>query len=274
MARRLGIIAGGGTLPRLLVEAGRSSGRDPFVLCLEGFADEKDYADVGHATAPVAKVGRIVEALKSAGCRDLVLAGRMRRPDFRTLVPDFRGVSLLAKLVGARGDDAILRIVIEDLEKDGFKVLGVDDILSDLLASEGPIGKHDADARARSDIARGVAVLRALGDLDVGQAATVQDGIVLRIEAAEGTDGLLERTAHLARRGQGGVLVKLKKAGQERRADLPAIGPDTVKGVASAGLAGIAVEVGGALVLDREEVARLADDAGVFVVGIAAERRG
>ena len=274
MARRLGILAGGGRLPSLLVEAGRASGLDPFVLCLEGSAEPADFARVPHALSPVAKVGRIVETLKEAGCTDLVLAGRMTRPDFKSLVPDLRGMKLLPRLLAAKGDDAILRAVIEDLESEGFRVLGVDDVLADLLAPLGAVGARTPDPQAEADMARGVAVLGALGTLDVGQAVTVQDGIVLGIEAAEGTDGLLERTRNLVKPGRGGVLVKLRKSGQERRADLPAIGTETIARVAAAGLSGIAVEAGGALIIDRKAVARAADEAGLFVVGVAAERRG
>jgi len=266
---RLGIIAGGGALPPLLVEAAKASGRDPFVVCIEGAADVALFRDVSNVVAPVAKVGRIVEALKGAACRDLVLAGKLQRPDFRSLVPDLRGLRLLPRLLGARGDDAILRVVIEDLESEGFKVVGVDDVLADLLAPKGPLGRVAPNAQAEADIARGVVLLRALGELDVGQGVTVQDGIVLGIEAAEGTDALLARSKLLAKPGQGGVLVKLKKAGQERRADLPAIGTETVLGAAAAGLAGIAIEAGGSLILDRNAVARAADEAGLFVVGIA-----
>lgn len=266
---KLGVIAGGGSLPPLLAKAAKGSGRDPFVVCIEGVAEPADFDFVPNTVAPVAKVGRIIEALKSAGCRDLVMAGRMQRPDFRTLIPDLRGVKLLSRLIGAKGDDAILRLVIQYLESEGFRVVGVEDVLSDLLVPVGALGKIEPKEAAIADIARGVAVLKALGELDIGQGVTVQDGIVLGVEAAEGTDGLLKRTRGLAKPGAGGVLVKLKKAGQDRRADLPAIGVETVRGVAGAGLAGIAVEAGGALVIDREAVAAAADAAGLFVVGIS-----
>jgi DUF1009 family protein len=119
-----------------------------------------------------------------------------------------------------------------------------------------------------ADIRRGIEVSRGLGHLDVGQAAVVQDGMVLGIEAAEGTDALLARCAGLRREGPGGVLVKTRKPQQESRIDLPTIGAGTVTAAATAGLRGIAVEAGGALVVDRPAVVRAADEAGLFILGV------
>jgi DUF1009 family protein len=176
---------------------------------------------------------------------------------------------VIAKLgKAALGDDKLLSVLIAEIESEGFNVVGADDILHDLLVAEGVLGRHRPDDIAQSDIARGVEVARALGAVDVGQAVVVQQGIVLGVEAIEGTDALIARAAAVRREGPGGVLVKIKKPGQERRADLPTIGRSTVDAAAGAGLRGIAVEAGATLVIGRETLVAAADAAGIFVAAI------
>jgi DUF1009 family protein len=270
-APKLGLIAGGGELPVRLVETCRAAGRDLFVVALEGHAD----AGLAAAGAPLCwhrlgAVGAILDALRDAGVAEVVLAGRVRRPSLAELRPDWRGARLLAQ-VGARalGDDGLLRAVVGALEAEGLRAVGVQEIVADLLTPPGPLGRLAPDALAESDIARGVEVAQGLGRLDVGQAVVVQEGIILGVEAAEGTDALIVRCASLKREGPGPVLVKVRKPQQDVRLDLPAIGTDTVAAAAAAGLRGLAVEAGGTLTLGRDRVAAAADAAGLFVAGIA-----
>ena len=215
--------------------------------------------------------GDSLARLRDAGVRNLVMAGRIRRPGLSELRPDARAARLFAR-IGLRslGDDGLLRAVARELEQEGFRILGVQEVLGGLLTPAGVLGRHRPDARAEEDIARGIEVARTLGRLDVGQAAVVQQGLVLGVEGIEGTDGLLARCGALKRDGVGGVLVKAAKPQQDRRLDLPAVGPDTVEGAAAAGLRGIAAEAGGTLLLDREAVIAAADRLGVFVVGVEA----
>ena len=177
--------------------------------------------------------------------------------------------SLFARIgLRALGDNGLLSAIIQELETEGFRVVGVDDLLEPLLAPEGALGRVTPDEAALIDVSRGLEVARALGGVDVGQSVVVQQGIVLGVEAAEGTDALLERVAGRRLEGPGGVLVKIAKPGQERRADLPVMGVPTVAACAKAGLRGIAVEAGAALVIDRAEAVAAADRAGLFVLGI------
>jgi len=266
----LGILAGGGELPRRLVAACRDRARPCFVVAFEGHADAATVADVMHAWAPLGAAGRVFDLLRAAGVRDVVLAGSIKRPSLSSLMPDARGAALLARIgLRALGDDGLLRAVIAELEREGFRVVGADDVLGDLPAPAGVLGRIAPDAQARTDIARGVAVARALGAVDVGQAVVVQQGVVLGVEAAEGTEALLARASALRRDGPGGVLVKLAKPGQERRVDLPTIGVATVDQAAAAGLAGIAIEAGATLMLDLPGVIAAADAAGLFLEGLA-----
>lgn len=257
-------------LPRLLVEACRQENRPVFVLAFEGFTDDATTRGVEHAWVRLGAAGKSIDRLREAGVEDLVLAGPIRRPSLSDLRPDRYAMRFFAR-IGAKGlgDDGLLRRLISVLETDeGFRVIGADDILGEITAPAGAFGQHAPDASAERDIARGVDVLHALGAADVGQAVVVQDGIVLGVEAVEGTDALLERCASLRREGPGGVLVKLGKPGQERRADMPTVGPDTVKRARAAGLRGIAVEAGGTIVLSRTETVEEADASGLFLIGL------
>ncbi|MDD9907800.1 MAG: UDP-2,3-diacylglucosamine diphosphatase LpxI [Rhodospirillaceae bacterium] len=272
MTRKLGILAGGGVLPRLLVAACHTQERPVFVLAFEGYTDAETTQGVEHAWVRLGAAGKALKCLRDAGAEDLVLAGPVRRPSLMDLRPDATALKFFAKAGGkAMGDDSLLRGVIRMLEEDeGFRVVGVDDVLGGITAPEGTLGTHVPDAEAERDIRRGVEVVRALGAADVGQAAIVQDGIVLGVEAVEGTDALLQRCIGLRREGPGGVLVKLSKPGQEKRADLPTIGTDTVARAKEAGLRGIAIEAGLTLVIASDAVIEAADAAGLFVIGLSA----
>lgn len=267
--RKLGIIAGAGALPRRLAEAAGT----PFVVRLAGIADE-DFSRFAGAECGIAEVGKTIRSLKDAGCDAVVLAGVVRRPDFSSLKPDWRGAALLPRVIAAaaKGDGAMLSVLVETLEGEGFRVIGAEDVLAELAAPAGPVGALAPSQENWVDIRKAAAIIEALGPFDVGQAAVVASGHTLAIEAAEGTDRMLERCAALPASARGGekrngVLVKRPKPGQELRVDLPTIGVETVRRADAAGLSGIAVEAGAALLIDRAAIAREADARGLFVVG-------
>lgn len=270
---RVGLIAGGGDLPRLLVSACRARGAEPFVLALEGHATEATVAGTDHAWVRLGALGEAFRLLKDAGVGEVVFAGAIRRPSLATLRPDARGAAFIARIGGkALGDDGLLRAVAAEFTREGLSLRGAHELLADILAREGAYGSLSPSPEDASDIARGVEVARGLGALDVGQGAVVQQGIVLAVEAVEGTDAMLGRCGALKRDGTGGVLVKVCKPTQDRRLDLPTIGVETVEAAAAAGLRGIAVEAGAALVLNADAVGARADALGLFVVGLAANR--
>jgi len=272
MADKLGIIAGSGDLPRMLIEACRAAGRECHVIALEGHADPDVVKDVPHDWLRLGAAGKAIEIGRALKVRDVVLAGGIERPSLSSLRPDWRTLQFIMRL-GRKslGDDGILRLIIAEFEAEGFRVIGPDTVLEDLKIQPGLLGKHAPDQTATDDIARGRDVLRSLSAADVGQAVVVQQGLVLGVEAIEGTDALLARCGPLRREGEGGVLIKFSKHGQERRADMPTIGPDTVSGAAEAGLRGIAVEANATLVIDRERVVDLADEHGLFLIAVASE---
>ena len=265
----LGIIAGNGGLPRRLIERCHEIGREVFVLALEGEAERDTVEAVPHVWCRIGGAATGLDALRAHAVGELVLAGGVRRPTLASLRPDWRAAKFLAR-VGYRalGDDGLLSAVVKELEREGFRVTGAEQLLDEASLPEGPLGRVRPDADALADIAQGMRLARAIGALDIGQAVVVQHGLVLGVEAIEGTDALLQRCAGLRRGGPGGVLVKVEKPGQERRTDRPTIGPQTVILAVESGLRGIAAETGATLVIDRAEVIRLADANALFVVGV------
>jgi DUF1009 family protein len=273
MPRRLGIIAGGGVLPVKVAAAARAAGRGVFILGLEGFADPAILAPWPHEIRRLGAASRIVAALRENGCQDLVMIGPVRRPSLLDLRPDAEGAKLLARIGRAAfaGDDGLLAAVIRVLTEEGFRVIGAQEIIQEVLAPAGVLTRTQPDAQAMADIHRGVHVVGLLGSADVGQACVVQQGLVLAVEAIEGTDAMLLRAGELRRDGIGGVLVKLVKPGQDKRADLPTIGPGTVQNAAAAGLRGVAFEAKATILAEREACLAAADAAGVFMLGLDPE---
>jgi DUF1009 family protein len=274
--RKLGLIAGGGGLPLALAEHCRDTGRPYFVIRLRGFAEPPLDVHPGDI-AGIAEIGRIVRLAKGAKCEALCFAGIVRRPDFAALKPDLQGLAWLpgAALAARKGDEALLRFLMGSFEKEGFAIEGAHEVMGELALAAGPLGKCAPGPAHAADIARAIETARAIGALDIGQAAIVCDGLVLAVEAQEGTDAMLRRVAELPADLRGtaddrrGVLAKAAKPIQEDRVDLPTVGVATVEGAARAGLAGIVGIAGKTLVLDRDAVIRAADAAGLFVAGVA-----
>lgn len=272
---KLGLIAGGGSLPAMVADHCRAAGRDYFVIRLKGFADEAMRLHPG-ADVGLGQLGKCIKLLRDEGCKAVCFAGQVTRPDFSKLVPDMRGMAALPGVIAAagKGDDALLRQILHEFEKEGFVIEGADQVETGLTLPHGALGRHAPGPEHQGDIALALKVAREIGRLDVGQGAVVCDGLVLAVEAQEGTDAMLRRVADLPAAIRGspehpkGVLAKAPKPIQETRIDLPTMGVATVQRAARAGLAGIVGEAERLLVVEREQVVRLADDLGLFVFGV------
>ena len=271
----LGIVAGGGTLPGEIIRHCIDEGRPYFVLALKGFADPETVENTPHHWVRMGAVGKTLRIARENGVDTIVLAGRVSRPSITSLMPDAKALKILGKSGLRLGDDGLLKSIVIYLEEnEGMKVVGIHDVLQDAASvPPGPLGRVRVSDEAESDIRRGRDVLDALARADVGQAVVVQAGLVLGVEAIEGTDALITRAGGLKRDGQGPVLVKQPKIGQEERVDLPTIGPDTVERAAEAGFSGIAIRADGVLIADKEKLIRLADDAGLFVAAFEGAQR-
>ena len=274
MTAALGIIAGGGSLPTVLARY-LAPKREVFIVRLSGFADAAldQFAGV---ELNIGEIGGVMEALRGAGCGRLVFAGAVKRPDFGTLRLDETGQTHLPALVAAatRGDDALLSAVVEIFADEGFEVVGAETLCPELLCPVGLIAGTAPDERVLQDLSKALRIARLIGREDIGQGCVVADGLVLAVEAQEGTDGMLERLSDLPLAVRGtpdarrGVLVKCAKPDQDRRIDLPVIGTQTVEMAARAGLVGIGIEAGGCLIVEREAVLDMARAQGVFVMGL------
>lgn len=274
----LAIIAGAGNLPRIAAEHVVRSGRQVFVVLVEGEATG-DFTDFPHAVVKIGAAGRLKEILLENGCRDVFMTGAFRRPRFSEIDWDMGAVRALSSIMRLRfgGDDKVVNGVVHIFESEGFRIVGPRDVLPGLVADAGVLGKVKPSRRARADIASGLTAVRRMGPLDIGQAVVVLSQRIIAVEAAEGTDAMIRRCADLRASGRvappppSGVLVKAAKPGQELRLDMPVVGVDTVRSAIEAGLEGIALEAGAVLIPQRREALELADGSGLFVCGVARD---
>ena len=273
MAKKLGIIAGGGDIPKALITKCKEQKREYFVVAIEGNAD-KDLINetVPHIWLRIGQAGTGFKKLAEEHVEEVVMIGTIRRPSFKDLVPDLRTTAFFTKLgLKSIGDDGLLRALVKELESDGLVVRGIQEVMPEILIKEGILGKVKPSKQAKADIERAVEVATELGRLDVGQAVIVQQGLVLGVEGIEGTGELIRRCGTYQRKGEGGVLVKIRKPQQDMRIDLPAIGDKTVIAAHQAGLSGIVLHAGNGLIANETETIKLADKYGLFVMGINPE---
>jgi DUF1009 family protein len=271
---KLGLIAGGGALPVSVAARCEAEGRPVFVVRLAGFADVH-LARYPGLDAGMAEFGRILSALKKAGCTAVCFAGTVSRPDFRTLKPDMKGAALMPGIIAAatRGDDALLRKILSVFEGEGYAIEGADDILGGETLPAGALGAVRPTDDQLSDLRKALHVAEKAGELDIGQGAVVCQGLVLAVEAQEGTDAMLSRVAGLPAdlrgsvRERKGALGKAPKPIQDMRVDMPVIGARTVEMAAAAGLAGVGGVAGRLILIDRAGLIEAADRLGLFVWG-------
>ncbi|PHR24736.1 MAG: hypothetical protein COA37_02985 [Hoeflea sp.] len=273
---RLSILAGKGQFPLLVAHAARDMGQDPYIFRIKGEADQ-DWSGFDSGEINLADLSSFAAITRREGIGSVVLAGGIgRRPEINEFRPTWRSLTAFPtalRVLASAGDDKLLRFVIKVLESEGVRVLGAQQVAPELLGGSGALGRVRPRSADLQDIAAASAAALALGRLDVGQGAVSVAGRVVALEGLEGTDAMLERVAGLRASQRlssrhGGVLVKLCKPGQDERADLPSIGVQTVIKAQAAGLSGIALEAGRALVLEREQVIAEADRLGLFVIGI------
>jgi len=274
----VGLIAGGGAMPFAVADSLKAHGIEPVLFALKGACDPTRVGHFRHHWISVGQLGRATRLFRNEGCRDLVFIGNLVRPALSEIRLDWGTLRAISHVLSAfrGGDDHLLSGIGRIFERDGFRMVGIKDVAPYLLVPVGALTHAIPDAKATADIAKGFAVLAALGPFDIGQAAIVIDGHVVGVEDIEGTDGLLARVARL--RGERrirtnsvrGVLVKGPKIAQDLRFDLPTIGPRTVEGAVKAELAGIAVVAGNTIVAEPQAMIERADAAGLFVTGLPA----
>jgi DUF1009 family protein len=273
--RPLAIVAGGGPVPLIVANAAARAGRHVFIAGIFGEAGP-EIAAFPHEVVKWGQYGRLMALFKEHGILDVVMVGTVvSRPELRDLKLDMGAVKLMAQMAGLlmRGDNDLLSGLIGILNERGFEVLGAHEVAPELVATVGQLGVHGPDKERLQDAKRAMRAARTIGEIDAGQAAVVINGLVVALEAYEGTDRMIERVTHLREigrirpKGRVGVLAKCAKPQQDLRVDMPTIGVRTVSLAAAAGLAGIAVEAGRVMIVDRPAVIELANKEGIFIVG-------
>ncbi|WP_045367171.1 LpxI family protein [Methyloceanibacter caenitepidi] len=269
----LGIIAGRGSLPAFIADAASADNVPVHIVAIRGEAD-RDIERFPHTWIKWGEVGKVFTALDKNGCNDLVIIGGVSRPDFKNVRIDLGALKALPFLLSLSkgGDDHILSRIVRFFEQKGYRVHGAGDVLPELLVPEGTLTRRSPSAGDEADMALAFEVVRTLGKLDIGQAAVVSNGYVLAVEAAEGTDAMLERCAAIKQEGRShgtgtGVLVKAPKPGQEERVDMPTIGPETMLKAAEAGLSGVAVAAQHVLIADYNRTIQIANERKLFLYG-------
>jgi DUF1009 family protein len=270
MQPKLGIIAGGGDLPERIIKACQVSGREYFVVGIDGHASPEILDGIPHSLVNIAKAGSGFKILKQEKVAEVVLIGDVKVPLLTKMWPDYRtfkffGKNALKSLFCFNGDNSLLISLANELEKEGIKVIGAQEILVDLLAPEGLLGAVTVPEEYLSDIEFGVATALDLGRRDVGQAVIINSGLVIIEEGKAGTGQMIKDSRSIAPDGRGGLLIKLKKPGQDRRMDLPTIGVMTVIEANKAGLVGIIIQAGETIIVDLESVISAANQKGIFI---------
>lgn len=274
----LAMLCGGGSLPLAVADKVTANGRPVVLFPLRGAAEGTAVERFPHHWVHIGQIGKFVRLARAAGCHDVVFIGSLVRPSLWQVHPDLKGLSLLRRVLAAYrgGDNHLLSGMGKVLEDEGLHLVGAHEVAPDILVPEGTLGRVQISERDRTDIDLGLDYLHTAGKFDIGQAVVVAGRHVLAVEAAEGTDAMLARVAEMranrrVRAPHGtGVMVKAPKPAQDRRFDLPSIGPRTVEGASRAGLAGIAVVAGSTIVAELEQLVAAADRANIFVLGVAS----
>lgn len=263
------MLAGSGNMPVEIIKHCKEKGIEVYAIGLETFASEEQLEGTPHCFAKLGEVGKMVKTFRNNNIQDVVFAGGIKRPSFKEIIPDWEGMKMLTKLaIKKLSDDNLFRAIIKETENLGFRILGIEEVVPEMMFYEGIYGKVKPTKDDMNDIERGFVVAKALGAVDVGQAVVVQEGMVLAVEAIEGTDMMLSRAAVVKKEGKAPIMVKILKPKQDMRVDLPAIGLLTIEQLKKYGIKGIAVEAGGILLIEREAVIKKANENGIFIIGI------
>jgi hypothetical protein len=263
----IGIMAGSGQFPFLVARGARADGLRVVICGFHGNTDpalevEADVFSMVH----LGQLGKLIDFFKRSGVSRACMAGAISKPRALDLKPDFRVAKLIFKLAGNKGDDAILRAVAEELQSEGISIVPPDALVPALRSPAGILGRVQPDKEIWSDARYGYGIAKTMGALDIGQCVVVRSGMVIAVEAIEGTDAAITRGGELG--GPGCTVVKVVKPDQDRRLDLPSIGAGTIELLTKYKMTCLAFDADGTLFFDRAAALALADKNGIAVVGL------
>ncbi len=260
---KLGIIAGRGNLPVTIAKSQKNAS-EVFVAALANYAITEDFKNFQAEAFNIGKVGKILKYFQSNGVKDLIIAGAVKRPNLSDISVDMKGAILMSKILTKKflGDDILLKILGDYIESEGFTIKSPLEYVNFSNIKE---TKSKPNKQNLRDIEYGIIAVKKLGELDIGQAVIIENGLVLGVEAAEGSDELISRCANYRKAEGASIFVKMIKPQQDERLDVPTVGVETIKNAAKAKMAGIAVEKGKVIILDSENIIETADKLGVFI---------
>lgn len=266
---KLAIIAGNGIIPFYLIEECEKKGLKYSLILIDGHGKKLANKYKPDYVVSLSKMGRAIKFVKELGITDIIMVGGVNRPSLKNIIPDLWTAKFLTNIgSNVSGDDSILSRLTKALEKEGFNIFAPEDIIPNLLCPIGILGQYKPNDNNRKDIIDGFKIAKEVGSYDIGQALVIENGLVLAVEAAEGTDSMIRRSALLKKDKKGGVLIKVIKPQQDKRIDRPVIGINTLKEVKLAGLDGLAIEHKEILILNFDEVVSFANKEGLFIEGI------
>jgi len=265
--KKIGIIAGKGTLPISIAQEAKRQGYEVVIIGLEPIADSINGSFDKVYRINVGKFGKLINTLKDEGITEVIMAGKVSKTLLykSKLIPDMRAIKVLMKLPD-RKDDTILQAITDELESEGIKLLETATFSKDLFIKEGVLTKRKPAKSEKEDIEFGLGIAKEIGRLDIGQTVVVKDRAVMAVEAIEGTDEAIRRGGLLA--GKGAVVIKVAKPQQDMRYDVPVIGMETLRTMKEVKAAVLAAEADKTIVVDREEVIKFANQNGISIVGV------
>lgn len=266
---KLAIIAGNGSIPFYLIEECNKIGREYCLIIIEGHGKELSEKYDPDYIVSLSKMGRAVKYVKNIGIKHIVMVGGVKRPSLKNIIPDLWTAKFLTTISSkVSGDNSVLSKLTKALEREGFIIVAPEEVLPNLICPKGTLGKVKPNQQNNEDISTGYRIAKIIGANDIGQSIIIENGLVIAVEAAEGTDRMIKRSLSLKKEKKAGVLIKVIKPMQDKRIDRPVIGIDTIKAVKKAGLDGIALESNEILILNYSDVILYADEEGLFVEGI------
>ena len=266
---KLAIIAGNGSIPFYLIEECNKIGREYCLIIIEGHGKELSEKYDPDYTVSLSKMGRAVKYVKNIGIKHILMVGGVKRPSLKNIIPDLWTAKFLTTISSkVSGDNSVLSKLTKALEREGFIIVAPEEVLPNLICPKGTLGKVKPNQQNNEDISTGYRIAKIIGANDIGQSIIIENGLVIAVEAAEGTDRMIKRSLNLKKEKKAGVLIKVIKPMQDKRIDRPVIGIDTIKAAKKAGLDGIALESNEILILNYSDVILYADEEGLFVEGI------
>jgi len=267
----ISIFGGRGQLPKILIDDCLTKNRRFKLFLLHGENYEIDYSRYNPITLGYGEIEKFLKILKDENLKHIVFIGAVTKPNFASLKVDKKGAILLGKIIANKilGDDAVLRTVINFFEKEGLKIIRIDELLDCVISTKTTLTKILPNTQNLIDIEIGAKAIKHFSKFDVGQSIVVSQKQIIAVEALEGTDEMIARCSKLeAEFAKNAILIKMKKIYQTTKADLPTIGVETIEKCAKAKIIGIAIETNNTLVLDKENVIKKADELGLFLTTI------